>query len=143
MVSKNSIQRTLQFKASRKEVWDLLTNPSKTKLYMYNCEVCTDWNVGSKIKWKGNFNGYESGEKGIILSCIENECLKYSSIDPTFGIEDIPENYLHITYDLEELDDHTRMTVTIENFNKNPERLIHIGNSWDRIVMPAIKDVLK
>ena len=89
--------------ASRELVWDTLTNPNKTKLFMFNCEAHSDWKVGSQIKWKGNFNGYESGEKGIVLEITKNEHLKYSSIDPNFGIEDIPENYLHVTYDLNEV----------------------------------------
>ncbi len=122
-------------------LWDTLTNPNKTKLFMFNCEAHSDWKVGSEIKWKGNFNGYETGEKGIILELIENEHLKYSSIDPNFGIEDIPENYLHITYDLKEVDGKTELTTTIENFNDDPERIVHIAKGWDDIVLPAIMEI--
>ncbi|WKN42610.1 SRPBCC family protein [Tunicatimonas pelagia] len=122
-------------------VWNTLTNPNKTKLFMFNCEAHSNWKVGSEIKWKGNFNGYESGEKGVILELSENEHLKYSSIDPNFGIEDIPENYLHITYDLKEVDGKTELTTTIENFNNDPERLGHVANGWDNIALPALEKI--
>lgn len=94
------LTRKIILNAKPSEIWELLTNPDLTKIYMFNCEAHSSWKVGSEIRWKGNFQGYESGEKGTILEVIQNRRLKYSSIDPNFGIEDIPENYLHVTYDL-------------------------------------------
>ena len=134
-----TIKRQTVLNAKPNIVWDTLTNPNKTKLFMFNCEAHSDWKVGSDIKWKGNFNGYESGEKGVILELTENEHLKYSSIDPNFGIEDIPVNYLHITYDLKEIDGKTQLTTTIENFNDDADRIGHIAKGWDNIVLPAIE----
>ncbi len=122
-------------------VWDTLTNPNKTKLFMFNCEAHSDWKVGGDIKWKGNFNGYETGEKGTILALMKNKHLKYTSIDPNFGIDDVPENYLHITYDLKEIDGKTQLTTSIENFNDDMERIGHIAKGWDNIVLPAIEKI--
>ena len=138
-MNKNEITRKLILNASTKQVWNALTTPSETKKFMFNCEAQSDWTIEGDIKWKGNFNGYESGEKGIILELIKNEHLKYSSIDPNLGIEDIPENYLHITYDLREIDDKTELTTKIENFNNDPERIGHIAKGWDNIVLPGIE----
>jgi len=137
----NIIKRKNILNAKREVVWDTLTNPNKTKLFMFNCEAHSDWKIGSDIKWKGNFNGYESGEKGVILELTKNEHLKYSSIDPNFGIEDVPENYLHITYHLREIGDKTELITTIENFNNDPERIDHIAKGWDNIVLPAIEKI--
>lgn len=141
MTKEQKIQRVNILNAEPKAVWDTLTNPNKTKLFMFNCEAHSDWKVGSEINWKGNFNGYESGEKGIILGLIENKHLKYSSIDPNFGIEDIPKNYLHITYDLQGIEDKTKLTTTIENFNNDPKRMIDVSKGWDDIVLPAIEKI--
>ncbi len=138
---KKIIKRKNILKAKPNIVWDTLTNPNKTKLFMFNCEAHSEWKIGSDIKWKGNFNGYESGEKGVVLELTENKHLKYTSIDPNFGIEDIPENYLHITYDLKEVDGETELTTTIENFNNDPERIGHIEKGWDNIVLPAIEKI--
>ena len=141
MNKEKSIKRVLTLNAIPENVWDTLTNPQKTKIFMFNCEAHSEWKVGSKIIWKGNFNGYESVEKGIILKFLKNKCLKYSSIDPNFGIEDIPENYLHITYDLKEVNGKTELTTTIENFNDDPERISHVAKGWDNIVLPAIEKI--
>ncbi len=133
--------RTTILKATHEDVWDSLTNPQKTKLYMFNCEAHSDWKIGSEIKWKGTFEGYESGEKGIILEFIQNQHLKYSSLDPNFGIEDIPKNYLHVSYSLKEVKGKTELTTKIENFNNDPERIGGIAKMWDEMVLPGIEKI--
>jgi len=131
--------RTIILNAKPSEIWELLTNPDLTKKYMFNCEAHSLWKVGSEIKWKGNFQGYESGEKGTILEVVQDRRLKYSSIDPNFGIEDIPENYLHVIYGLVQKNGHTELSVTIENFNSDPGRIENIAKAWDNMVIPAIE----
>lgn len=140
-MDENKIIRKLILNANSREVWHALTSPSETKKYMFNCEVSSDWKVGSDIIWKGNYQGYESGERGKILEIEENKHLKYSSIDPNFGIEIKPENYLHITYDLNNIGGKTELITTVENFNGDPTRLEHIAKGWDNIVLPAIKKI--
>lgn len=105
---------------------------------MFNCQVASDWQVGSSITWKGNYQGYESGERGVILAIEKGQLLKYSSFDPNFGLADIPENYLQITYELIELGGKTLLVTSIENFNRDPERMKHIAGGWDNIVLPAL-----
>lgn len=137
------ITRTIILNAKPSEIWEMLTNPNWTKKYMFNCEAHSSWKVGSEIKWRGNFQGYESGEKGIILEIVQNSHLKYSSIDPNFGIEDIPENYLHVTYDQKQKNDHTELSITIENFNNDPQRIQDIAKAWDNMVIPSIKKLFE
>lgn len=137
----NQIQRKLILNTSPKGVWYTLTTPSETKKYMFNCEVSSDWRVGSDIIWSGNYKGYESGERGKILEIEKYKHLKYSSIDPNFGIEIKPENYLHITYDLRPEGEKTELITTIENFNGDPKRLEHIASGWDNIVLPEIEKI--
>lgn len=136
---KDIITRTLTLQASDSAVWQALTSPTETKKYMFNCEVSSNWQVGDEITWKGNFQGYESGERGNILEIIQNKRLKYSSIDPNFGIAIKAENYLHISYDLDSQDGNTVLTTTIENFNGDPERLKHVAHIWDTYVLPAFE----
>jgi uncharacterized protein YndB with AHSA1/START domain len=137
----NKITRTLILNAPIERVWLTLTSPEETKKFMFNCEVHCNWNVGSEIKWKGNYQGYESGEKGEILEIEKYQRLKYTSIDPNFGIEIKPENFLHIAYDLRVLDNNTELTTSIENFNNDPQRIEHIACGWDNIVLPALEKI--
>lgn len=138
MDSDNIMKRTILLNAKPSKVWDALKDPKMTKKFMFNCEAHSSWEIGSPIVWKGNFQGYESGEKGIILNYEKEKQLQYSSIDPNFGIEDIPENYLHITYDLSENGEGTELKMTIENFNNDPERIINVAKGWDNVILPAL-----
>jgi uncharacterized protein YndB with AHSA1/START domain len=137
------IVRQLLLPADNASVWEALTNPEKTKLFMFNCTADTDWKPGSKVQWSGNYQGYESAERGTILENELGKRLKYTSFDPNFGLEDKEENYLHITYELQEHGDATLLTTTIENFNGDTERTKHIAAGWDGIVLPALKNTLK
>jgi uncharacterized protein YndB with AHSA1/START domain len=132
------INREVLLDATPIMVWEALTNPAKTKQFMFNCEVKCDWKKGSPISWKGNFQGYESAERGVILDTKEAEVLKYTSFDPNFGLEDLPENYLIITYTLEEKEGKTLLSTCIENMNKDPNRMKHVAAGWDNIVLPSL-----
>lgn len=138
MDTANKIERKIQINANASTVWNALTTPEQTKKYMFNCAVKSDWKVGSTISWHGNYQGYESGEKGIILIFDCEKQLKYSSFDPNFGLEETPENYLHVTYLIESIGDKTNLTVQVENFNSDEMRLQHVAKGWDTIVLPAL-----
>ncbi len=143
MKNSQKLTRKLILVATPEEVWHVLTRPSETKKFMFNCEVKSDWNVGGDIKWIGTYQGYESGEMGQILEIEKNKRLKYSSIDPNFGIEVRPENFLHITYDLKSMNEMTELTTTIENFNGDAKRMEHVASAWDAVVLPAIERIFK
>ncbi|PST81810.1 ATPase [Pedobacter yulinensis] len=139
MFEPQTIVRTLRLSATPSQVWDALTNPEKTRLFMFNCSVASDWEVGHPIRWSGNYEGYESGERGVILACEPGRLLRYSSFDPNFGFPDVPENHLHITYTLHSEGEETMLVTQIENFNGNEQRTAHIAAGWDRIVLPALQ----
>jgi hypothetical protein len=65
--------------------------------------------------------------------------IKYSSINPNFSIEDIPVNYLHITYELLKKVEHTELATTVENFNNDRNRIINIAKGRDNVVLPALE----
>jgi len=101
------------------DVWDALTNPEKTKKYMYGCAAVSDWKKGSSLEWIGNYEGKEKiFVKGIILDIKQNRLLRYTVIDPNASYEDIPENYLNVTYELAEQDGQTILSVTQDGFEK-------------------------
>jgi uncharacterized protein YndB with AHSA1/START domain len=94
-------------------VWDALTNPNQTKKYMFGCEALSDWKEGSALIWKGNFNGVELvAVKGNIVKIRQDRFLSYTTIDPNSNLPDLPQNYLTVTYELEEKDGGTQLTVS-------------------------------
>ncbi|UYQ94661.1 SRPBCC domain-containing protein [Chitinophaga horti] len=114
------ITNTIQISAHAERVWEVLTKPEYTKQYMFGCVPETDWQPNSPILWKGVFDGVEmTAVKGHIVQVRPGHHLSYTVIDPNNQeIPDVPENYLTVTYDLQELNGETRFTVTQGDYSK-------------------------
>ncbi|GAB3697113.1 hypothetical protein GCM10027592_20930 [Spirosoma flavus] len=73
------VKKKISLKAEPSVVWNALTNPEKTKQYFFNCEVFSDWEVGSTILFTGRMFLIKKIEmKGQILEIEPNKLLKYS-----------------------------------------------------------------
>lgn len=130
-----TVKNSVVLNADRDKVWDALTNPKVTKKYMYDCEVTSDWNVGSPVLWKTDVEGKETVVvQGTVLSVEPKKHLEYTVFDPVMGIEDIPENYLTVSYNLEERDGQTILSVTQGDYSKVAEgekRYNDTVGAWD------------
>lgn len=73
------VRKKISIRAEPSEVWNALTNPEKTKEYFFNCEVYSDWEVGSTIVFTGTLFLIKKIEmKGQILKIEPNKLLQYS-----------------------------------------------------------------
>ena len=107
------VKNSIAINAPAATVWDALVNPEQTKKYMFGCETVSDWKPGSELLWRGNYEGQEMVfVKGNIVEIVPEKLLSYTTIDPNSGIEDIPENYLTVTYDLKEENGQIMLTAT-------------------------------
>ncbi len=136
------IKKTVDFKVTKKQVWDLLTNPEKTKQYMFGCEVLSDWTIGSEIIWKGKT---EDGQeiihvKGEITEIKNGEKVSFTMLDPNIGIKDIPENYVNLTYELNESESGTvlKLTQDFTGTENAEKRYNESATGWDMVI-----DVIK
>lgn len=89
--------------ANTEVVWDALTNPQITPLYMYGCEVIFEKEVGSPIIWRGK-EDQQIYVEGEILDIEEKKLLIYTSRDPSGKYGDTKENCLKVLYSLSEID---------------------------------------
>jgi len=108
------IHNTITIQAPAARVWDALVNPEQTKKYMFGCETVSDWKIGSPLLWRGNYEGNEMVfVKGHIVELQPEKLLAYTVIDPNNAeVPDIPENYLTVTYQLNEADGQTELRVS-------------------------------
>jgi uncharacterized protein YndB with AHSA1/START domain len=134
------VKNTINIHATADLVWDALTNPNQTKKYMFGCEALSDWKEGSALIWKGNFNGVELvAVKGNIVKIRQDRFLSYTTIDPNSNLPDLPQNYLTVTYDLEEKEGGTQLTVsqgdysTVAEGDKRYQETID-GGGWAPIL---------
>ena len=140
------VQNSIEINANPAAVWDALTNPEKTKIYMYGCEAVSEWTPGSELLWKGNYEGNEMVfVKGKIVAIEAGKLLKYTVIDPNSGMPDLPENYLDVTYRLEETNGKTLLTVTQDGFEgaadseKRYKDISNNGEGWNPILVEIKK----
>jgi len=142
MIATNNIakaQTTINTTADK--VWDALTNPDLIKKYMFGTTVISDWKEGSKIVWKGEWEGKSYEDKGKILRLEPKRSLQYSHYSPGSGLDDRPENYHIVTIDLTEEDNQTTVTLTQDN-NADEKTKDHSEKNW-KMMLASLKKLLE
>jgi uncharacterized protein YndB with AHSA1/START domain len=140
------IKNTISINAPALKVWEVLTQSEYTKIYMFGCSAISDWKVGSSLLWNGSFEGVEmTFVKGSIVEIEPVNKLIYTVFDPNSTIEDIPENYLNVTYELLEVDGITTLNVTQGDYSKVAEgerryqESHNNGEGWNPILLQMKK----
>ena len=143
------VRNEITIDAPASKVWDALVNPEQTKKYMFGCETVSEWKVGSSLEWKGHYEGQDMVfVKGEIMAIEPDKYLAYTTIDPNSDIDDISENYLKVTYTLEENNGQTLLKVTQGDYNqvaegeKRYQEAFNGGEGWNPILV-EIKRVVE
>ncbi len=135
LISKSSV--TINAPASK--VWEALVTPELIKQYLFGTEAKSDWKVGSEITYSGVWEGKPYQDKGVINNIIPEKLLETTYWSVAFG-EDIPENYLKVSYELEANGDQTTLTISQEN--KTEASKEHSSNNWNT-VLKSLKEMLE
>ncbi len=123
------------------KVWEALTEPELIKQYLFGTEVISDWKVGSPIAYKGVWKGKPYQDKGRILELVPERLLQSTYWSSMGGLEDKPENYATVTYELEAKDNNTQVTVSVDNIATEKER-DHTEKNWG-MVLETMKKLLE
>jgi uncharacterized protein YndB with AHSA1/START domain len=127
--------------APRSAVWRALTDPDEIEKYMFGSRVETDWKPGSRITWKGEYEGKRYEDKGEVLKVERGRLLELTHFSPLSGDEDVPENYHTLVYELEESDGKTHISLSQDN-NRSEEAAEHSRANWDRM-LSGLKEVVE
>jgi uncharacterized protein YndB with AHSA1/START domain len=127
--------------APRSKVWRALTDPDQIQKYMFGSRVETDWKPGSRITWKGEYEGKKYEDKGEILEVVQERRLKVTHFSPLSGDEDAPENYHTLVYELEESDGKTYVSLSQDN-NPSEEAAEHSRANWEKM-LSGLKEVVE
>ncbi len=135
------------FKSPAIEVWDLITNPEKTKQYMFGSEIVSDWQLGSLVEWIGQD---EQGKPVVFVVGKVNEIVPLkkivtSTFDPNSGMEDIPANHIPFSYELEDLPEGVLLRIKQGPFDGAEDaqkRYEESAAGWKQMVIPAMKKLL-
>jgi uncharacterized protein YndB with AHSA1/START domain len=127
--------------APAQKVWDALTRPEIIKQYFFGTDAISDWQPGSPLVFKGEWQGKTYEDKGTIMDADPGKLLRYSYWSSMSGIEDKPENYVIVTYHLVPENDTTTLELTQENI-PDEKMKAHSEENW-RKVLDSLKQLLE
>jgi len=136
-----SAKENIRINAPASVVWDALTKPELIKQYFFGTYASSDWKEGSPITFQGEWEGKQYKDKGTILRVKPGKLLQYNFWSSMSGIEDKPENYVVITYELANDNGGTSLTITQQNI-PTEEMKEHSEQNW-RKVMEGLKEMVE
>ena len=136
-----SLEISVFINAPVEKVWDALVNPELIKKYLFGTTAISDWQEGSSLVFKGEWNGKEYLDKGTILKIEPNKVLKYSYYSSFSNLEDKEENYQVLTFTLAPENNGTKLILTQENI-ATEESKQHSEENW-KSVLKTIKNLLE
>ena len=125
-------------KAPPSAVWKALTTLSTLKQFFFGSDVSTDWRVGSPISFSGNWKGKPYEDKGNIQTFDRDQRLAFTHWSPLSGMEDTPENYHVVSFDLRPASGGTEVVLTQTNQNDaepiTPENRQEYAKNWTMVL---------
>jgi len=136
-----SIHKSIKFNAEKSKVWNALVNPIIIKEYLFGTEVISDWEEGSSMIFQGEWEGQKYKDKGNILAIEPEKSFQYNYWSRFSGLEDREENYSLISYQIEEEDGQTILTLTQQGF-ANEQAKEHSDASWS-MILEKMKELIE
>jgi len=127
--------------ADASKVWDALTNPALIKKWLFGTEAVSDWKVGSPIVFTGEWEGKRYEDKGRILEMAPGRLLRYTFWSSFSGLEDKPENYAKVSFELSKAPGGTRLDIT-QDGSADEKARDHSQANWNT-VLAAMKNLLE
>jgi uncharacterized protein YndB with AHSA1/START domain len=143
MVNDVIITRSILLNATPERVWEALTHPGMTKQYYFNSEVSSDWQKGSTLRWKGNYQGRPVSAEGKILDIIPGRKIKYSGFDKMTEGDFTRQGDVYITHEIIPQGSKTKLLTTIEHFEGDETRAEYAAEQWDFEIMPKLQSALE
>jgi uncharacterized protein YndB with AHSA1/START domain len=122
-------------------VWAALTDPAQIAQYMFGSMVETDWQPGSTIVWKGEYEGKPYEDKGEVITVQPPELLVLTHFSPMSGLEDVPANYHTLTYRLQRIANGTHLSLG-QDHNADADEAAHSRDTW-AAMLTQLKDAVE
>ena len=123
------------------EVWSAITTPATIKRWFFGVETETDWQPGSPLVHRGEWQGKPYEDKGEILRIDPPQLLVHTHWSDVSGTPDAPEHYQEVTWALEEQGEGTMLTVSERNLPSDEAKQVS-DQSWT-MVLGNLKQLLE
>ena len=110
----------VEIRAPASKVWLALTVPDLVKQWQHGADLLTTWELGTPIVFRNEWNGQVFEQKGTVLEFIPDSRLRYSLFFPRADLQDIPEHYFFMTYELTESGGLTSLLIRQEDPRPSP-----------------------
>ena len=135
-------ESTVEIQAPARKVWAALTRPALVRQWQYGSDLQTSWEVGTPIVFRNEWNGQVFEQKGTVLEFSPESRVRYSLFFPQPGLQDIPENYFFMTYELAESGGVTTLLVRQEDPRPSSGEESSSGDEGPN-VLSALKELVE
>lgn len=135
------VKKEIEINADASKVWNALINPELIKQYLFGTEAVSEWKIESPIMFRGEWEGNIYEDKGLISKLIKNKVFQYAFWSPLSGLQDKPENYANITYELMEKGEDTLLSVTQDNI-KTEVMFNRTCENWE-VILKGLKEAVE
>lgn len=134
---------SIEIAAPLEKVFAALTEPESVKILFWGSELVTNWQVGSPIAFRGEWEGVPYEDHGTVLQFSPPHVVKYNywSSFSKNEVEDIPENYQTITYTFAASGDGTSLAIEQDNV-RSAEVMAHSEENWKGLLQ-SMKELLE
>jgi uncharacterized protein YndB with AHSA1/START domain len=136
-----SLTSSITIGAPIEDVWRALTTPVLIKQWFFGVDTESDWNVGSPLVHRGEYQGKPYEDKGEILRLDPPKLLVHTHWSDVSGKPDSPEHYQEVSWALSRRDGETELTITERNLPSEEDKAIS-EQSW-RTVLHNLKELLE
>ncbi|MDR6972634.1 SRPBCC family protein [Leifsonia shinshuensis] len=126
----------IDVEAPRRTVWRVLTSNGAHPEIMFGAEVVSDWRLGSRIVWRGEWQGQSFEDHGRVIELEDLQepwRIVLTHFSPLSGLPDEPENYHTLRFELDEIPGGTRITLDQDN-NPTREAAEHSRANWAKML---------
>jgi len=127
--------------APAEEVWDAITIPEQIKQWFFGVDTESDWEVGSPLVHRGEWQGKAYEDKGEIVRIEPPKVLVHTHWSDLSGKPDRPENYQEVTWSLSQRNGSTELTITERNIPSEEAKAVS-EQSW-QTVLNSLKTLLE
>jgi uncharacterized protein YndB with AHSA1/START domain len=123
------------------EVWKAITTPELIEQWFFGVDTESDWEPGSPLIHRGEWQGKPYVDKGEILRIEAPTVLVHTHWSDVSGLPDAPENYQEVTWALSERDGSTELTITERNLPSEDAKAAS-EDGWET-ALTSLKAVLE
>jgi len=140
------LHNSIMIAAKPEDVWHTLTSPEKVAEYMFGSRVQSSWENGSPIEYYVEKDGEKKViVKGTILKAEAPHILEHTIFPAQSDIEDVPENYITVTYRIEAKGAETELDILQRDFTQvanGKSRYRESKYGW-KMVLPKLKKLVE